>query len=51
MIVTIKGIHPNTREEVVLDYLDKFGKICSSKANYGVFNVHPLNDFRNGDRS
>ena len=51
VIVTIKGIHPNTREEVVLDYLDKFGKICCSKSNYGVFNVHPLNGFRNGDRS
>ena len=51
VVVTVKGIHPNTREEVVLDYLGKFGKICSSKVIYGVFNDGPLKGFRNGDRS
>ena len=24
VVVSVKGVHPNTREEVVLDYLAKF---------------------------
>ena len=51
VVVTIKGIHPNTREEVVLDYLGKFGRICSNKVVYGVFSDGPLKGFKNGDRS
>ena len=51
VVVTIKGIHPNTREDVVLDYLRKFGKVCSTKVVYGVFSEGPLKGIRNGDRS
>ena len=51
VVVTIKGIHPNTRDEVVLDYLSKFGKICSTKVVYGVFGDGPLKGLKNGDRS
>lgn len=51
VIVTAKGIHPNTREDVVLDYLGKFGKVFTSKVVYGVFAEGPLKGIRNGDRS
>ena len=51
VIVTAKGIHPNTREDVVIDYLGKFGKVFTSKVVYGVFNEGPLKGIRNGDRS
>ena len=51
VIVTAKGLHPNTREEVVLDYLGRFGKIVSQKVVYGMHLEGPLAGFRNGDRS
>ena len=50
-IVTIKGIHPNTRDEVVTDYLMKFGRLVSTKVIHAVFQDGPLKGFRNGDRS
>ena len=51
VVVTAKGIHPNTREAVVLDYLGRFGKIVSKKVVYGMHSEGPLAGFRNGDRS
>ena len=50
VVVTVKGIHPNTRDTVVLDYLSKFGKIVTTKVVHGVFQVGPLKDMKNGDR-
>ena len=29
IVVTLKGLHPNTRDEGGMDYLSKFGKITS----------------------
>ena len=51
VIVTVKGIHPNTKETVVLNYLSKFGKVFTSKVVYGLFPDGPLKGFKNGDRS
>ena len=51
VVVSIKGIHPNTREEVVLEYLGKFGKVMSSKVIYSLYTEGPLKGFRNGDRN
>ena len=51
VIVTVKGVHPNTRDDVVLDYLGKFGKVSTSKVVYGVYSVGPLKGIRNEDRS
>ena len=51
VVVSIKGIHPNTREEVVLNYLEKFGKVISSKVIYSVYTEGPLKGLRNGDRN
>ena len=31
VVVSMKGIHPNTRDNVVLDYLVKFGKIVTTR--------------------
>ena len=45
----MKGIHPNTRDSVVLDYLGKFVKIVSTKAVHCVFKEGPLKDMKNGD--
>ena len=50
VVVTLKGVHPNTRDDGVLDYLSKYGKIISSKVVYGVFGEGPLKGIRNGDR-
>lgn len=51
VVVNIKNIHPNTMDEGVIDYLNKFGKVLTKKVVYGVFNEGPLKGFRNGDRS
>ena len=51
VIVTIKGLHPNTKDEGVIDYLNKYGKVVTSKVVYGTFGEGPLKGVRNGDRS
>ena len=51
VVVTLKGIHPNTRDSMVLDYLSKFGKVVTTKVVHGVFSVGPLKGMKNGDRS
>ena len=51
VVVSLRGIHPNTRNSVVLDYLSRFGKIISTKAVHGVYSTGPLKGMRNGDRS
>ena len=51
VVVTARGIHPNTREDVVMDYLGKFGKVFTSKVVHCVFSDGPLKGMRNGDRS
>ena len=37
VVVSIKGIHPNSREDTVLEYLFKFGRVVTTKVIYGVF--------------
>ena len=37
VIVSFKGIHPNTSDQTVFEYLEKFGKIVSTRVIYGVF--------------
>ena len=51
VIVTAKGVHPNTRDDLVLDYLGRFGKVITNRVVYGVFSDGPLQGIRNGDRS
>ena len=51
VVVTLKGVHPNTRDSVVLDYLSKFGKIVTTKVVHGEFAAGPLRGMKNGDRS
>ena len=50
VVVTRKGIHPNTRDDGVLDYLAKFGHISSTKVVKPVFSDGPLKGIGNGDR-
>ena len=50
-VVTLKGIHPNTSDRTVIDYLAKFGSVVTTKVVYGVFPGGPLQGLRNGDRS
>ena len=42
VVVTIKGIHPNTRDNTVLEYLAKFGKIVTTKVVHGIFSEGSL---------
>ena len=50
VVVTIKGLHPNTKDSTVLSYLTKFGTIPQAKVVYGFFGDGPLKGMRNGDR-
>ena len=50
-VITIKGLHPNTRDDGVIDYLGKFGKVITNKVVYGTYGGGPLQGIRNGDRS
>ena len=51
VVVTIKGLHPSTLDDVVFNYLEKFGKIVTRRVVYGVFSDGPLRGLKNGDRS
>ena len=51
VVVHMRNIHPNTMDEGVVNYLNKFGKVLANKVVYGVFKEGPLRGFRNGDRS
>ena len=51
VVINIKGIHPNTRDSTVLDYLSKFGKIVTTRVAHGTYNDSPLAGLKNGDRS
>ena len=51
VVVTLKGLHPNTSDNTVLDYLSKFARIVTRKVVYGVFTEGPLKGMRNGDRN
>ena len=51
VVVTVRNIHPNTKDEVVIGYLNKFGKISNNKVVYGLYTEGPLKGFRNGNRS
>ena len=50
-VVTIRGLHPNTKDEFVMNYLSKFARPITTKVVYGVFTEGPLVGFKNGDRS
>ena len=50
-VVTLRGLHPNARDETVLEYLTKYGKLVTKKVVYSVFSEGPLKGLRNGDRS
>ena len=47
MVVTMKGLHPNTRDSVVLDYLSRFDKIVATKVVRGEFAAGPLRGMKN----
>lgn len=50
VVVTLKGVHPNTRDDGVMNYLSKFEKITSSKVVRPVYGDGPLKGVCNGDR-
>ena len=50
-VVTLRGVHPNTSDDYVMEYLAKFGDLVTRKVVYGVFSEGPLAGLRNGDRS
>ena len=51
VVVNVKGIHPNTLDSTVLDYLSKFGRVVTTKVVHGVFLDGPLKGMKNGDRA
>ena len=51
VVVTVRGLHPNTKDEGVKNYLSKFGKITSNRVVHCTFSEGPLKGLKNGDRS
>ena len=51
VVINIRNIHPNTKDEMVIDYLNNFGKVTTSKVVYGIYGDGPLKGIRNGDRA
>ena len=51
VVVQLKGLHPNTKDEGVLSYLSKFGKILSTRVVHSTYGEGPLKGLKNGDRS
>ena len=51
VVLTLRGLHPNTRDDGVINYLGKFGKVITNKVVYGTFGNGPLLGIKNGDRS
>ena len=51
VVVTLRGLHPNTKDQGVIDYLAKFGKIVTSKVIHCTYSEGPLQGLKNGDRS
>ena len=51
IVVTVRGIHPNTRDSCVTDYISKFGRMVSTKVVHGLYRGGPLKGLKNGDRS
>ena len=46
IVVTIKGIHPSTKDNTVIDYLRKFGHVTTTKVIYGLYLDGPLKGLR-----
>ena len=51
VIVTLRGLHPNTKDEGVIAYLAKFGKVITTKVIHCNYNEGPLKGLTNSDRS
>ena len=51
VVLTLKGLNPNTKDQGVMDYLSKFGKISSNRVIHNTYNDGPLKGLKNGDRS
>ena len=51
VVVTLRGVHPNSRDTVVMNYLSKFGKMVTNKVVHEVFGTGPLKGLKNGNRS
>ena len=51
VVINIKGLHPNTRDSTVLEYLSKFGKVVTTKVVHRTYNEGPLEGIKNGDRA
>ena len=50
VMVTVKGLHPNTPDEIVFEYLKCLGKIEKRKVIMDTFKDGPLAGFQNGNR-
>ena len=48
--VSLKGLHPNTSDAIVIDYLEKFGKLVSNRVIHNTYTDGPLKGLKNGDR-
>ena len=51
VVVNMKGLHPNTKDSIVMGYLSYFGKVNNSKVVYGTYSDGPLCGIRNVDIS
>ena len=42
VVLNVRGLHPNTRDDIVTNHLKKFCEIVSSKVVLGVYSDGPL---------
>ena len=50
VVVTVKGLNFNTPDSLVVEYLNKHGKVTNQKVIYDVDREGPFKGIRNGDR-
>ena len=48
--MTLRGFHPNTKDEGVMAYLSKFGKVVTTRVIHSTYSEGPLKGLKNGDR-
>ena len=51
VVVSLRGLNPNTRDTAVMSYLSRFGKMVTNKVVHVVYGTGPQKGLKNGNRS
>ena len=50
VVMTLRGVHPNTKDNHIINYIKKFGTVPQARVVYGTYREGPLKGMLNGDR-